>query len=123
MSLARCIDQRINFEMTCSHKSTQSPQVTQESMDKAIAESKIFLEEVDMVLSKWGTEGNWLFGATPTSLDAHVIVFIARLRETGIENIILGSVSRYADTVMAMPEWKKLMNGKHTSYSVYNTSF
>lgn len=62
-----------------------------------------------------GTLGPWLFGLTsPSALDAHLVVFVARMRDVGRSNIIPKAVSDYVDRAMAQPEWQTVMEGRKT---------
>ena len=56
----------------------------------------------------------WLFGQKPCALDAHLIPFIARMREVERENLIPQGLGQYADWAMRGKEWTELMNGRTT---------
>lgn len=58
----------------------------------------------------------WLFGQKPSALDAHLIPFIARLREVGREYLIPQALGRYADWAMGGNEWTELMDGRPTMH-------
>ena len=59
--------------------------------------------------------GPWLFGLpSPSALDAHLVVFVARMRDVGRAGIIPDKVSEYADRAMARPEWQGVMEGRKT---------
>ncbi|KIY00911.1 uncharacterized protein Z520_03577 [Fonsecaea multimorphosa CBS 102226] len=61
------------------------------------------------------SSGPWLFGLTsPSALDAHLVVFVARMRDVGRANIIPETISDYADRAMALPEWQAVMEGRKT---------
>ena len=62
-----------------------------------------------------GATGPWLFGLThPTALDAHLVVFIGRMRDVGREGLIPERLGAYADRAMAGPEWGDVMQGRRT---------
>jgi hypothetical protein len=61
--------------------------------------------------------GRWLYGATvPTALDAHLVTFIARLRDLGKEDLVPEVLIRYSDKAMETPEWRGVMNGRRTMF-------
>jgi len=62
--------------------------------------------------------GPWILGLTqPSALDAHLITFIARMRDVGREEIIPEVLGKYADAAMEQDEWKDLMQGRRTMIS------
>jgi hypothetical protein len=61
------------------------------------------------------TTGPWLFGLEhPTALDAHLIVFINRMRDVGRDALIPERLGAYADVAMGKKEWVDLMQGRKT---------
>lgn len=59
--------------------------------------------------------GPWLFGLSqPTALDAHLVVFIARMRDVGRDDLISERLNQYADFAMGLPEWKSVLQGRKT---------
>ena len=59
--------------------------------------------------------GPWLWGLSrPTALDAHLVAFIARLRDIGQGDNVPSDLSIYADTAMAGSEWNSTMQGRRT---------
>jgi hypothetical protein len=65
--------------------------------------------------SEGTSKGKWLFGLQQaTALDAHLIPFIARIRDVGREDIIPEALGAYADRVMAEKEWQDVMGGRKT---------
>lgn len=62
--------------------------------------------------------GPWLYGAAvPTALDAHLVTFIARMKDVGREELIPQGLSRYGDLATSTSEWREVTNGKRTMYS------
>lgn len=53
--------------------------------------------------------GQWLFGEKPTALDAHLLVFMARMRDVGRQNLIPERLEKYASWAMESREWKEIM--------------
>jgi hypothetical protein len=61
------------------------------------------------------SKGKWLFGLQQTSaLDAHLVPFIARMRDVGKEALIPEELGEYADRAMAEKEWQDVMGGRKT---------
>jgi hypothetical protein len=59
--------------------------------------------------------GPWLLGHTqPSALDAHLITFIARMRDGGMEEIVPEVLRRYIDAAMEQDAWKYTMQGRRT---------
>lgn len=57
----------------------------------------------------------WLLGLKyPTALDAHLIVFIARMIDMGRARLIPKLLIRYAQRAMNEPEWTRMMDGRKT---------
>jgi hypothetical protein len=66
-----------------------------------------------------GRSGPWLFGLTdPSALDAHLIVFVARMRDVGRSNIVPKAVSDYVDQAINQPEWQAMMEDRKTMIGV-----
>ncbi|KUL87831.1 hypothetical protein ZTR_03134 [Talaromyces verruculosus] len=64
-------------------------------------------------------KGPWVFGLNvPTALDAHLVVFIARLRDVGRDVLIPTRLGEYASKAMEMPEWETLMEDRKTMISL-----
>lgn len=74
-----------------------------------------FLRGSDSNLALNETSPNWLFGLPhATALDAHLIVFIARMYDVGRSDIIPESLKTYAAQAMQQIEWKTVMQGRKT---------
>ena len=50
----------------------------------------------------------------PTALDAHLVVFIARMLDIGRTDIMPSGLRQYASVLMAGDEWKDVMKGRST---------
>jgi hypothetical protein len=50
-------------------------------------------------------------------LDAHLAVFLMRLRDINRENLIPERLSRFADAAMATDEWRSVMGSRKTMMS------
>ncbi|KAL7782758.1 hypothetical protein V8C43DRAFT_295523 [Trichoderma afarasin] len=54
----------------------------------------------------------WLFGLeTPTALDAHLVTFIARLKDINKGDLVPQSLLTYAAAAQNMAEWKNVVQG------------
>lgn len=56
----------------------------------------------------------WIYGETPTALDTHLVVFIARMTDVGREELMPDKVKAYGAWAMQTPEWLKMMDGRKT---------
>ena len=56
----------------------------------------------------------WLFGGKPTALDAHLVVFIARMLDVGRDSLIPARLQRYGSWAEKTPEWIQMMEGRRT---------
>ena len=60
------------------------------------------------------SKSQWLFGEQPSALDAHLIPFVARMRDVGRASLIPPALGAYADRAIRGEEWTKLMAGRTT---------
>lgn len=82
----------------------------QDKVDSEIEHVRSLLSSLEATLRAQGS-GSWLFGFDgPTALDAHVVVFISRLRDVGRAELIPSNLAKYADAAMETSEWRKLMD-------------
>lgn len=58
----------------------------------------------------------WIFGAAtgPTALDAHVVVFLARLVEAGRSNLVTDDLKLYLTYHLSGEAWQSVSKGKPT---------
>ncbi|TVY87385.1 hypothetical protein LAWI1_G005630 [Lachnellula willkommii] len=85
-------------------------------VDAALKRTGLFLSHMEQLLVP--LSGPWLFGLlVPTALDAHLVTFLARLRDLGRDELIPPSLRAYEDAAMETPEWRRVMNGRRTMYS------
>ncbi|KAK6371464.1 hypothetical protein LTS17_008714 [Exophiala oligosperma] len=61
-----------------------------------------------------GEEKTWIFSDKPTALDAHLVVFIARMTDVGRENIIPEGLRKYGARARQNPDWTSMMEGRKT---------
>ena len=65
--------------------------------------------------SRTESSTSWLFDLPhPTALDAHLIVFIARMLDVNRGEIIPERLKKYAAQVMETNEWESVMQGRGT---------
>ena len=99
--------------VACSIVSKEIPSLKRESAERAIVRTKDLLHELGEVLQDSQTD--WILNTThPTALDAHVIVFIARLKDAGRGELVRARIVNYADKQMDTASWKDMMQGRST---------
>ena len=86
------------------------PSVTAENETK----TKVLLEDLKNRLP--GPQ-KWMFGPKPTALDAHLVVFLARMTDVGREHLIPPELRVYGAWAWEHPEWNNMMNGRKTMRS------
>ena len=55
-----------------------------------------------------------IYGSQQTALDAHLVVFMARMSDVGRGQLIPEKLKQYGAWAMQTPEWIKMMNGRKT---------
>ncbi|KAH0836149.1 hypothetical protein FOPE_04389 [Fonsecaea pedrosoi] len=85
------------------------------------AESRAYLSKISQLLSKRGREQKWLFGdeVGPTALDAHTIVFVARLLDAERAHLIPDDVLGYAGPKLREGEWVGVTGGNPTLHTLW----
>ena len=85
------------------------PDVVEENEKNA---SKL-MKEFEEILGD--SQDGWLFGLDrPTALDAHLVVFIARMYDVGRGELIPAKLEEYAEKAMDGDAWKGVMQGRNT---------
>lgn len=80
-----------------------------------ITRAHILMTNFETLLPEDGAASPWLFGLKqPSALDAHLLVFIARMKDIGKEAIITDALMKYAEVAMETKEWKDVMQGSRT---------
>ena len=96
--------------VACSIVSKEIPSLKRESAELAIVKTSDFLHEICEMLQKSQTD--WILNTThPT---AHVIVFLARLKDAGRGKLIPARIIDYAEKQMETAVWKEMMQGQST---------
>ncbi|KIM94739.1 hypothetical protein OIDMADRAFT_21372 [Oidiodendron maius Zn] len=86
--------------------------IKQDRVQNEVEHSRALLSTLESTLCSEGSSP-WLFGFDgPTALDAHVVVFINRLRDVGRAKLISSTMAKYADLAMETSGWRKLMDGE-----------
>jgi len=89
------------------------PSLKRESAERAILQTKEFLRDVEQMLRTSHT--HWILKTPyPTALDAHVIVFVARLKDAGRGELVPTRIINFADKQMDTVAWKEMMQGRGT---------
>ena len=72
-----------------------------------------FMEEIEATLTD--SQSGWCFGlAEPSALDAHLVVFIARLFDVKRGEMVPEALRVYAEKAMAGAAWNEVMQGRNT---------
>lgn len=76
---------------------------------------KTFMAEIESIRLAHASERNfsYIFGTNgPTALDAHLVVFIKRMRDVDRADLIPEGMGAWADVLMEAEEWKGVMGGR-----------
>jgi hypothetical protein len=77
------------------------------------------VQQAQSIMSKLASllieeQGPWLHGHSATALNAHVIMFLARLQDAGRANLMPSRLRRYLAMVMETWKWQAVMAGNRT---------
>ncbi|KAJ9605012.1 hypothetical protein H2200_010401 [Cladophialophora chaetospira] len=91
-----------------------------QSVSSVEADSTRFFSKINALLSAQGGHVPWLFGdqTGPTALDAHTLVFVARLLDAKREHLVPRDVLAWWWPKAESKEWKSFFRGT-TLHSVY----
>lgn len=110
---------------TGSYKQTLACALRPENVAKAKSQTEELLSQLLVIYEEHNRPGNdtvvqWLFGPRigPTMLDAHTTAFIARLDDSGQENLVPGALLSYARRKFVLPAWKAVCHGRKTLWNV-----
>jgi hypothetical protein len=68
-------------------------------------------------------QGPWIWGKEgPNMFDAHLAVFLCRMRDAGNDDFFTPKLTRYLDTVRQTAEWQAVMQGRNTLPDPYMRS-
>jgi hypothetical protein len=89
------------------------PSLKRESAERAIDKTRDLMHDIGEILQASRTD--WILNAThPTALDAHIIVFVARLKDAGRGELMPARIVDYADRQMDTVVWEELVQGQGT---------
>lgn len=84
-----------------------------ESVEEAIKRTKQWMAEIQPLVAQSKT--GWCFDTTePNALDAHLVVFLARLHDVRRDNLVPESVRKYGEVAMNQKAWKNTMEDRRT---------
>lgn len=92
--------------------STGSEKVQGVEENTTTSNEKKATQLMDVLRGHLSEEGPWLFGLrTPSALDAHVLPFIARMRDIGRYSLVPPTLRSYAERGWESPKYKATMEG------------
>jgi glutathione S-transferase len=87
--------------------------VQPEQIGEQVQRAQSVISKLNSLLSE--ESGPWLSGSyRPTALDAHVVIFLARLQDVGRASLIPPGLERYSAMAMETSEWQAVMEGRRT---------
>lgn len=94
------------------HCRTVEPSHIQEVEDQ----TRDLTRDLAEVLSQHNDGRTWIFGDTPTILDAYVTALAARLFDIQRFDLLSDTVRVYAEGVIKTEEWHKVAHGRPTNW-------
>ena len=99
--------------VACSIVSKEIPSLKRESAERAVVKTRELLQEIGEMLQV--SETDWILNTKhPTALDAHIIVFVARLKDAGRSDLVPARITDYAYKQMDTQLWKEIIQGRST---------
>lgn len=83
--------------------------------EKNVKKAGELMASLEMLVTEKDQPTGWLFGDKPTALDAHLVVFIARMTDVGRSGLIPEKLRQYGQWAMQRPEWTKVRNGRSST--------
>ncbi len=91
--------------------------VTADEIETQITNTKAFLNKVAKFYEP--SNGTWLWGRiTPTALDIHVAVFLARLEDVGRGELVPNELALFHEAVSKTTKWAEVYQGRSTMIGV-----
>ncbi|KIW30508.1 uncharacterized protein PV07_06250 [Cladophialophora immunda] len=95
-----------------------------QSIASVEADSRAYLDKISRLLSTHGggpQEQTWIFGdeVGPTALDAHTVVFVARLLDAKRAHLVPEDVLRYGKPKLQSTEWLGITKGNPTLHTLW----
>lgn len=104
-----------------SHEKTLVHALEPDWIAKAENQARDFLYEIRSLRLRHGQGSSWIYGDEfgPTALDAHTVVFIARLFDANRADLMTEDIQEYGQSIMPQPAWKSVMDGRPTLHSLW----
>ena len=102
--------------MYVSHEQTFAHVLEPETIALTKEKSLKFFKKISSLRDQFAAGGLWIFGdkVGPTALDAHAVVYIARLVDAQNSEFIPEGLVEYGRKAIARVEWKNMMQGRQT---------
>ena len=98
----------------CRIQSEKVDALAPEYVQSMVEQASQLMEDMQSYLPD---HARWLFGLSePSALDAHLITFIARMRDVGRDEIIPARLQAYAEAAQKTPEWNSVVVGGTTMF-------
>lgn len=103
-----------------SHRETQEPALRDGNVEAAEkSTTALFADVLKIYAAKENAAAPWIFGETPTVLDAHLVPLIARLLDCGRTDLVPTELQVYALAAMSRPEYQAVTHGRRTLWDVF----
>ena len=87
--------------------------LAEKTVSDNIKRAKALTQDLEKVVKDSPTD--WCFGLDqPSALDAHLVVFIARMQDVDRADLIPETLRQYAAKAMKTDEWQSVMQGRST---------
>ncbi|KAE8381938.1 hypothetical protein BDV26DRAFT_288914 [Aspergillus bertholletiae] len=108
----------LEYKRDCDRKQIE-PNLDNKTEEGMTDQARRLFSEVVVEYRKFSHGGMWIFGdkTGPTVLDTHVVVFIVRLIDIHLEDLVPRQLQTYAKAIMELPEWKTVMRGMPTIWN------
>ncbi|OAQ98095.1 hypothetical protein LLEC1_00802 [Akanthomyces lecanii] len=97
------------------HRETLETALTDVMVAEAENQARALFQDVMTVYSAGDA---WIFGNSPTILDAHLVPFIIRLLDCSRDDLVPESLQEYANKHAASGQWHRVMQGRPTMWNV-----
>ncbi|KAK6197291.1 hypothetical protein LQW54_010753 [Pestalotiopsis sp. IQ-011] len=101
------------------HRETQEPALREENVEAAERSATLlFADVLKIYTAQENGAALWIFGETPTVLDAHLVPLIARLLDCERTDLVPTELQVYALAAMSRPEYQAVTHGRRTLWDV-----
>ncbi|KAL4903128.1 hypothetical protein BDW74DRAFT_52538 [Aspergillus multicolor] len=106
----------LEYKRDCQRKQRELVSLNLSDGQSMTANSISFMNEIVELQDKYSKRGTWIFGdkVGPTVLDAHVVPFVTRLEDIGLEDLVPDQLRKYADRIKKLPQGKEAMGQRPT---------